>query len=128
MTENQVDFTLLFRALGNAVLGQDEPARALFVDPTAFDGWAAEWRLRLGREEQDAESRRLAMSQVNPAFIPRNHQVEAMIAAAVDRVEFTLFYRMLNVLSRPYEDQAGADDLARPPLPHERVAATFCGT
>jgi uncharacterized protein YdiU (UPF0061 family) len=128
MTENQVDFTLLFRALGHAALGEDEPARALFIDPTAFDDWADQWRLRLGREKQDAESRRSAMNRVNPAFIPRNHQVEAMIAAAVDREDFALFYRMLNVLSWPYEDQPAAADLARPPLSHERVEATFCGT
>jgi uncharacterized protein YdiU (UPF0061 family) len=128
MTENQVDFTLLFRALAQAAIGDDEPARALFIDPTAFDAWAAEWRLRLAREEQDAESCRSAMNRANPAFIPRNHQVEAIIAAAVSRGDFAPFRRMLDVLSRPYEDQAAADDLARPPLPHERVAATFCGT
>jgi uncharacterized protein YdiU (UPF0061 family) len=128
MTENQVDFTLFFRALGQAALGEDEPARALFIDPTAFDAWAAEWRLRLAGEEQDAENRRLAMNRVNPAFIPRNHQIEAMISAAVDRTDFAPFRRMLDVLSRPYEDQPGAEDLAQPPLPHERVAATFCGT
>ena len=128
MTENQVDFTLFFRALSQAALGDDEPARALFIDPTAFDAWAAEWRLRLAREEQDAQTRRSAMQRVNPAFIPRNHRVEVMIAAAVDRADFDPFRRMLDVLSRPYEDQPGAEDLAQPPLPHERVAATFCGT
>jgi uncharacterized protein YdiU (UPF0061 family) len=128
MTENQVDFTLFFRALGQAALGENDPARALFIDPSAFDAWAAEWQLRLSREEQDAESRRSAMDRVNPAFIPRNHQVEAMIAAAVDRGDFAPFRRMLDVLSRPYEYQPSAEDLAQPPLPHERVAATFCGT
>jgi len=128
MTENQVDFTLFFRALGQAALGEEEPARALFIDPTAFDAWAAEWRLRLAGEGKDAESLRSAMDRVNPAFIPRNHQVEAMIAAAVDRKDFAPFRRMLEVLSRPYKDQSDARVLAAPPLPHERVAATFCGT
>ena len=128
MTGNQVDFTLFFRALGQAALGEDEPARSLFVDPTAFDAWASEWRRRLRREEQDPDSRRLGMERVNPAFIPRNHQVEAMIAAAVDRTDLAPFRRMLDVLSRPYEDQPAAEDLAQPPLPHERVEATFCGT
>jgi serine/tyrosine/threonine adenylyltransferase len=128
MAENQVDFTLLFRALGQAAVGEDEPARALFVDPTAFDAWAIQWRQRLDREAQDGASPRSLMNGVNPAFIPRNHQVEAMIAAAVERADFAPFRRMLDVLSRPYEDQPGAADLAQAPLPHERVAATFCGT
>src|SRR5690606_4674704 len=42
--ENQVDYTLLFRALGAAAVGENEPARELFVDPTAFDTWAKDWR------------------------------------------------------------------------------------
>lgn len=129
MAENQVDFTLFFRRLGEAADGSgDEPVRALFVDPTAFDGWATEWRARLARDEGDAARRRQAMDRVNPAFSPRNHQVEAMIAAAVERGDFAPFHRMLGVLSRPYEDQPEADDLAQPPQPHERIAATFCGT
>jgi uncharacterized protein YdiU (UPF0061 family) len=68
------------------------------------------------------------MNGVNPAFIPRNHQVEAMIAAALEKQDYSAFHRMLDVLSRPYEEQPDAQDLAAPPLPHERVAATFCGT
>lgn len=128
MTANQVDFTLFFRNLGMAALGQDEPARALFIDPTAFDRWAVEWRSRLSRDAQDANARRGAMDRVNPAFIPRNHQVEAMIEAAIQQEDFSLFHRMLDVLSRPFEDQPDAGAFAQPPLPHERVAATFCGT
>jgi uncharacterized protein YdiU (UPF0061 family) len=128
MTANQVDYTLLFRALGQAVIGDDEPARGLFVDPTAFDAWAREWRTRLDGDGQDPASRKAAMDRVNPAFIPRNHQVEAMITAAVERQDYAPFHRLLEVLSRPFEDQPEASDLAAPPLPHERVAATFCGT
>ncbi len=128
MTKNQVDFTLFFRALGMSATGADEPARGLFVDPTAFDSWAADWRLRLSRDGQDPEIRRRAMDSVNPAFIPRNHQIEAMITAAVERQDFSPFHRMVDVLSRPFEDQPDAHFFAAPPQPHERIAATFCGT
>ena len=128
MTENQVDFTLFFRLLAKAVTGEDEPVRALFVDPTAFDDWARDWRQRLAADGPDAAARRAAMERANPAFIPRNHQVEAMIAAAVQREDFAPFHRMMDVLSRPFTDQPDAADLAQPPEPHERVAATFCGT
>jgi uncharacterized protein YdiU (UPF0061 family) len=128
MHENQVDFTLFFRKLGLAALGEDEPVRSLFVDPTAYDAWAVEWRSRLARDEQEPQSRRAAMDQVNPAFIPRNHQVEAMITAAIEREDFTDFHHMLEVLARPYQEQPAARRFADPPLPHERVASTFCGT
>ncbi|MEG3089412.1 protein adenylyltransferase SelO [Sphingomonas sp. PB4P5] len=128
MVSNQVDFTLFFRRLGGALLGDDEPVRALFVDPTAFDAWAVDWRARLAQEPQDAAARRCAMDAVNPGFIPRNHLVEAMIVAAVERDDFGRFDTMLDVLSRPYEDQPHHAEFSQPPKTHERVLATFCGT
>ena len=128
MTANQVDFSLFFRRLGQAAAGDDEPVRSLFIDPTACDAWLVRWRERLAHEPGDAEARRAGMDAVNPAFIPRNHQVEAMIAAAVEREDYAPFETMLDVLSRPYQDQPEAAHLAEPPQPHERVAATFCGT
>jgi uncharacterized protein YdiU (UPF0061 family) len=45
------------------------------------------------------------MRAVNPAFIPRNHRVEAVIEAAVNRDDFAPFEELLTVLSKPYEDQ-----------------------
>jgi hypothetical protein len=35
---------------------------------------------------------------------------------------------MVRVLARPYDDQPEFAYLADPPLPEERVRATFCGT
>ena len=40
MTENQADYTLTFRGLGNLLAGGPSP-RALFADPAAFDAWEA---------------------------------------------------------------------------------------
>ena len=68
------------------------------------------------------------MDSVNPAYIPRNHQVEAMIVAAVERNDFEPFEEMLKLLSNPFEDQPGFERYAAPPQLHERVTATFCGT
>lgn len=128
MTANQVDFTLFFRNLGLAAAGDDEPARSLFVDPLAFDSWAVAWRTRLGSEHRGPAERRAAMDAVNPAFIPRNHRVEAMIRAAVDDANFDPFYEMVALLSRPYEDQRDLAHYAESPRPDERVLATYCGT
>lgn len=129
MAENQVDFTLFFRRLADAQTGDgDEPVRSLFVDPTAFDRWATQWRARLAQEPQDAETRRRAMRSVNPAFIPRNHRVEAMIKAAVEQEDFGPFEELLAVLAKPFEDQPAFSHYADPPLEHERVTRTFCGT
>jgi uncharacterized protein YdiU (UPF0061 family) len=129
MTENKVDFTNFFRRLADAQGAHEaEGARGLFIDPTAFDAWAAGWRARLSGESQDVETRRQAMRSANPAFIPRNHRVEAMIRAAVDRQDFALFEELLALLSRPFEDQPELAHYADPPAEEERVRATFCGT
>ena len=68
------------------------------------------------------------MRRVNPAFIPRNHRIEAVINAAVDGEDFRLFEEMSAVLARPYLERPEFARYADPPQPGERVLETFCGT
>jgi uncharacterized protein YdiU (UPF0061 family) len=130
MAANGADFTLTFRRLSEAASGEagDSAVRSLFADPSAYDEWAPRWRRRLEEEPVDAAARRAAMLAVNPAFIPRNHRVEAVIRAAVDRDDFAPFEELLTVLSTPFESQPAFAHYAEPPADHERVLRTFCGT
>ena len=130
MAKNGADFTLTFRRLCDAVAGpeNDPSVRTLFADPTAYDAWAVRWRRRLTEEPADPDARCAAMRAVNPAFIPRNHVVQAALDAAVTREDFGPFEELLEVLSRPYEDSPGYERYAAPPAPEERVQQTFCGT
>jgi serine/tyrosine/threonine adenylyltransferase len=108
--------------------GADAALRELFVDAGAIDAWLARWRARLQREPGHDGERAMAMRRVNPAFIPRNHRVEAVIRAAVDDADYAPFETLLQVLSRPYDDQPEHAMYATPPQDHERVLRTFCGT
>ncbi len=130
MAENAADFTLTFRHLSDAAADAagDVEVRSLFANPAAFDGWAVRWRQRIATEPQDAVARQAAMRAVNPAFIPRNHRVEAIIRAAVDHNDFAPFEELLTVLANPYEDQPAFARYMAPPAQHERVLQTFCGT
>jgi uncharacterized protein YdiU (UPF0061 family) len=130
MASNGADFTLTFRRLCDAAAepAADERVRALFTDPSAYDAWAVRWRQRLGEEPQDGNARASAMRRVNPAFIPRNHRIEAVIQAAVQRDDFTSFEELVTVLAKPYEEQPAFAHYAEPPKPHEVVRRTFCGT
>jgi serine/tyrosine/threonine adenylyltransferase len=130
MAKNQADFTLTFRRLSEAALttAADQKVRQLFADPASFDEWAARWRKRMDADPRTPAERSIGMRAVNPAFIPRNHRIEAMIQAAVERDDFAPFEELLTVLSKPYEDQPLLSDYARPPQPHQRVLQTFCGT
>lgn len=129
MQDGEADFTLVFRRLSEEA-GQDsaETCRSLFKDPVAFDAWEAHWRERLLREPAAAEARRDAMLRINPLYIPRNHRIEAVIEAAVERDDFAPFETLLAVLARPFDGQPNREDYERPPAVHERVLATFCGT
>jgi uncharacterized protein YdiU (UPF0061 family) len=130
MAANRADFTLTFRRLCDAAAdpARDEQVRSLFADPGAFDGWAAEWRRRSAEEPVSAQERAAAMRRVNPAFIPRNHLVEAALNAAMSRQDLQPFEELLEVVSHPFDDQPDRERYAQPAQPEERVLQTFCGT
>jgi uncharacterized protein YdiU (UPF0061 family) len=130
MAANHADFTLTFRRMCDATAEPDSASgvRALFADPGAYDSWAAAWRRRLEEEAADAPTRAAAMRRANPAFIPRNHLVQAALDAAVWRQDFEPFEQLVNVVSRPYEDRPGLEKYATSARPEERVTQTFCGT
>jgi uncharacterized protein YdiU (UPF0061 family) len=130
MAANRADFTLTFRRLSDATASPngDAAVRTLFTDPGTYDGWAAEWRVRLAEEPADEQTRTDAMRSVNPVFIPRNHLVEAALDAASRRQDFQLFEELLDAVTRPYEERAGLDRYTVPARPEESVLQTFCGT
>jgi uncharacterized protein YdiU (UPF0061 family) len=128
MQEAHADFTLTFRRLARAAERTDEDAQ-LFVQTPAISAWLRDWRERLGREPQVAAAERaMNMRRVNPAFIPRNHRVEAALTAASERQDFQPFRRLLAVLEHPFDDQREFAEYELPPDPTERVLRTFCGT
>lgn len=129
MAAGKVDFTLAFRRLGAAA--QDAQAlaavRDLFLDREAFDAWAGRWQARLATSGREGAAVRAAMDLVNPAVVPRNHLVEAVIAAAVERGDFAPFEELNMVLARPFEDQPAFARYADLP-PQMEGYQTFCGT
>ena len=114
MEGKKVDYTLAFRYLADAALGREEPIRALFTDPSAYELWSGHWRARLEREAVTPLARVQAMRCVNPAFIPRNHRVEEALSAAVERDDYAPFDTLLNILSCPFDEQPEFAAFAEP--------------
>ena len=114
MEGNNVDYTLAFRYLADAALGEEQPMRALFADPSAYDLWSGHWRARLARDAVAPPARAQAMRRVNPAFIARNHRVEEALSAAVGRADYAPFTMLLKVLSRPFDDRPEFAAFAQP--------------
>jgi serine/tyrosine/threonine adenylyltransferase len=129
MQNSQADFTLTFRRL--ALMAEDPSGqtrvRELFSADSGVEGWLRDWQQRLAREPQTTTERASGMRAANPAFIPRNHRVEAALSAA-EGGDYGPFHKLLSILQRPYDDQPEVTEYAQPPQPSERVLRTFCGT
>lgn len=128
----QVDFTLAWRRLADAVEGNEAPLRALFPGQPGLDRWLERWRERRAAEDagQDMDAARAqAMRRVNPWVIPRNHRVEEALAAASDEGDLKPFEQLLNALRRPFDEDPALAHYAEP-ASGEFMAEfrTFCGT
>ncbi len=124
----KADFTLAFRRLSEAVEEEAPALRELFVSDEALQAWLPRWRERLAREGGGLEAIATRMNAVNPLYIPRNHQVERMIAAASEHDDFAPFEALAEVLAEPFTEQPGREAYAQPAPPTEKVFRTFCGT
>jgi uncharacterized protein YdiU (UPF0061 family) len=128
MDGNRVDYTLAFRYLADAVLGQEKRIRTLFADPSAYDLWSAHWRARLARDGAAPIARMESMQRANPLFTPRNHRVEEALSSAVERENYAPFETLLHILSRPFDDQPKFAAYAEPAPEGQGRYQTFCGT
>lgn len=114
MAEERQDFTLTYTRLSNSL-----KAGTLTDLPTTFAPWFSSWL---------AAGPGLAlMQQKNPIIIPRNHQVEASIQAAL-KGNFDPFHKLTDALTTPFDLSLVNSSYAEPPTEDEVVQRTFCGT
>ena len=119
----RADMTAAFAALarGGGGGGGPEPAHPALL------AWRPRWIARLAREGATPETARPRLEAANPAVIPRNHAVEAALAAA-GQGDLGPLRRLLAALQRPFDHAAADPELsavpAEPPVPYR----TFCGT
>jgi uncharacterized protein YdiU (UPF0061 family) len=131
MAEHRLDFTLTFRRLADLAHeseGSGTSVAELFEFPDALQPWLTRWRLRVTQETDTSAERQASMYRANPVFIPRNHLVEAAIAAATDKGDLSVFHELVDVLAAPNEYRTELALYATPPKPEEVVQQTFCGT
>jgi uncharacterized protein YdiU (UPF0061 family) len=67
------------------------------------------------------------MRAVNPAVIPRNHRVEAALAAA-EGDDLSVLHELLSALAKPYDGAVAAPKFRDPPPRNRPRYRTFCGT
>jgi hypothetical protein len=116
--ENRVDYSILFRALGDFRQAQGEhntPLRDLFLNRPAFDAWAATYTSRLGAQDMPDTERKARMDAVNPKYILRNYLAQIAIDKATADHDFSEIDCLLALLRDPYAEQPAMDAYAAPP-------------
>ena len=117
MAAGSADFTNTFRALADG-------EGVGLIDGEPYQAWFTDWQARRALEDSDGA---VLMRAANPAYIPRNHRIEAVIEAAVAG-DFSLFEQLHAVLKTPYADQPDKAEYRDLPEPGQEVQQTFCGT
>lgn len=131
MQSGSADYTLTFRLLGDSLVDEGTLAQLMEMVPTIdsqLHQWRQRWLQRLEGEHVELSLVAERMRQVNPLYIPRNHQVEAVITAAVADGDFGPMETLHRVLANPYQVQEGMEHYARPPSHRDPSYRTFCGT
>ena len=123
MQQHEADYTNTFRAL---TLNKLEGLQ--LFETREFSEWQKRWQSRLDRQQENADESVELMRQSNPAVIPRNHRVEAALAAAEFQADYSVMEQLLDVLADPYAYTPEQEEYAKPPLPSNRPYQTFCGT
>jgi uncharacterized protein YdiU (UPF0061 family) len=122
MQQRSADFTNTFRSLTGGRLAGDQTGA-----DSQLASWHRRWEARCERQPQSPAERKTLMQQHNPAVIPRNHQVEAALAAATTRHDYSVMAQLLEVLATPYDHERELL-LFSAPGPGDQPYRTFCGT
>ncbi|BBM88276.1 protein adenylyltransferase SelO [Candidatus Uabimicrobium amorphum] len=122
LQKQKYDYTISFRELTKLV---NVSQNNFFENNVEFRDFLSMWRHRI--KTQDANETQKKMQQVNPIFIPRNHQVERAISHAMQD-DFSVFEELNKVLQKPYEEQPQFEEYQKAPREEQKVQATFCGT
>jgi uncharacterized protein YdiU (UPF0061 family) len=129
MHDSRVDFTNFFRNLSNLSRDTalvDIQQRNEFIDRESIDQWFTDYINRLKLEALDDQSRKAMMNRVNPKYILRNYLAQAAIEKA-QQGDFSEVATLLEVITKPFDEQAAYDSYSRPPpadLQHIEVSCS----
>ncbi|WP_428908335.1 protein adenylyltransferase SelO [Niallia sp. Krafla_26] len=123
MQEYKSDYTNTFRSFtldkleGEKMFSKEE-----------FKKWYKRWQERLSRQKEPKEEVLKSMRNHNPAIIPRNHQVEEALNAAVEKGDMSVMNVFLDALAKPYSYTKEQEKYCQLPTPSNQPYQTFCGT
>ena len=107
MAEDRCDFTITWRRLANfdsTPQALNETSRDMFMNREAFDVWGQTYRQRLQEEASIDSQRAVAMNQVNPKYVLRNHLADVAIQRAKTG-DFSEVQKLHELLLHPFDEQ-----------------------
>jgi serine/tyrosine/threonine adenylyltransferase len=119
LKDEKVDWTSAFRALARVARGETDALAVVTRTPERFASWVDRW-LALAPDPD-------LMDRVNPLYIPRNHLVEDALTQAT-LGDLVPYHRLLDAVTRPFEERPGLDSYAAPAPPGCGTHVTYCGT
>ncbi|WP_151173339.1 protein adenylyltransferase SelO [Pseudoalteromonas ruthenica] len=122
MQQQQLDFTNTFAQLTDYCQGKQTGLAQLEAD---LGPWLEQWQSVVNQHLRQSAT---LMSKANPQVIPRNHQVEAVIADFEQQGHSDKLAPLLAALKDPYQVQAQHHYLQQPPATSDEQYQTFCGT
>ena len=130
MEKDKSDFTLTFRYLSNLVEEENNNSlfKQQFLSKNEIDSWLVKWKECLKKEGNSEKEIKKLMLKVNPAFIPRNHQVEKAIYEVINNYDYSYVNRLIELLNKPYNYQPDNLEYMNPPDNYNQNYQTFCGT
>ncbi|PKG83770.1 YdiU family protein [Colwellia sp. 75C3] len=129
MQKNSLDYTKTFTALTDALTDS--------LNGNAIEGpllnllgeWLPRWQIRIAGFKAAAHE---LMVSNNPVVIPRNHDVEAILATSQasyqEKGDLTALYEFLAVLRQPYTVLDNTKNYQNSPADGDENYHTFCGT
>ncbi len=136
MQKTKADFTNTFVRLAGDEAKEEDVGGSVgavekpIVIDLEFTEWRARWIERLQRQPQSREESAQLRRASCPAVIPRNHMVEAALAAA-ESGNLSPMNRLLGVLAKPFDYDFRRPEEFLVPVPAvagEEPYRTFCGT
>lgn len=90
--------------------------------------WYDTWLQQIRSQQQAPDQLRERMRQSNPLVIPRNHQMENVIARCIEAESAAPAEEFLSVLRSPYAMIESTYRYQDPPRDNDQDYQTFCGT
>ena len=123
MKEENQDFTNTFFALT-----YDKENELTIKEHEQFLAWLDKWKARLEEQKKTEGEVKELMRAHNPVLIPRNHQVERAIDAAVEKEDYSVMENLMKALRSPYQFSSEKEPYQLPPDPSDKPYVTYCGT